>query len=451
MKETDVEIIYSSDNDAIVKDRDKCVSCGYCVKTCRDEVTVARMYEIDKSIEPICINCGQCTIYCPTESIHEKFDYLKVKRILQDKSKVKVVSIAPAVRVAIGEEISFYQGENLANKLVTALKRLGFDYVFDITFGADLTIMEEASELVWRIEHQGVLPMFTSCCPAWVKYAEIFYPEYLPHLSTCKSPITMQSTMIKTYFARQKEISPEDICHVVIAPCTAKKSEIKRPEVNRAGEGIVDTDFVLTTRELARLLKEENIDLQNMPETSFDSPLGLGSSAGLIFGNSGGVCEAALRTAYYFMTHENLEKDALKFQEVRGFQGVKEASVLVGDEEVHVAVVNGMKNMKYFFDKMKDGTKKYHFVEVMNCLGGCIAGGGQPKTTLLQMQDMKKIRMRGIYEEDERSVLRLCHENPEIKEIYSKFLEFPNSEVAHQYLHTSYEDKSYLLGGEKHE
>ena len=188
-----------------------------------------------------------------------------------------------------------------------------------------------------------------------------------------------------------------------------------------------------------------------MPETSFDSPLGLGSSAGLIFGNSGGVCEAALRTAYYFMTHENLEKDALKFQEVRGFQGVKEASVLVGDEEVHVAVVNGMKNMKYFFDKMKDGTKKYHFVEVMNCLGGCIAGGGQPKTTLLQMQDMKKIRMRGIYEEDERSVLRLCHENPEIKEIYSKFLEFPNSEVAHQYLHTSYEDKSYLLGGEKHE
>ena len=451
MKETDVEIIYSSDNDAIVKDRDKCVSCGYCVKTCRDEVTVARMYEIDKSIEPICINCGQCTIYCPTESIHEKFDYLKVKRILQDKSKVKVVSIAPAVRVAIGEEFSFYQGENLANKLVTALKRLGFDYVFDITFGADLTIMEEASELVWRIEHQGVLPMFTSCCPAWVKYAEIFYPEYLPHLSTCKSPITMQSTMIKTYFARQKEISPEDICHVVIAPCTAKKSEIKRPEVNRAGEGIVDTDFVLTTRELARLLKEENIDLQNMLETSFDSPLGLGSSAGLIFGNSGGVCEAALRTAYYFMTHENLEKDALKFQEVRGFQGVKEASVLVGDEEVHVAVVNGMKNMKYFFDKMKDGTKKYHFVEVMNCLGGCIAGGGQPKTTLLQMQDMKKIRMRGIYEEDERSVLRLCHENPEIKEIYSKFLEFPNSEVAHQYLHTSYEDKSYLLGGEKHE
>ena len=451
MKETDVKIIYDKNNEAIVKDESKCVACGYCVKTCRDEVTVARMYEIDKTQKPICINCGQCVNMCPTESIHERFDYLKVKKMLNDSKMIKVVSIAPAVRVAIGEEFGLLSNQNLEGKIVTALKKLGFDYVFDITFGADLTIMEEAKELVNRLNNGGVLPMFTSCCPAWVKYAEIFYPEFLPNLSTCKSPITMQSTMIKTYFAKEKNIAPESIINVVIAPCTAKKSEIKRPEINRAKEGLSDTDFVLTTRELAMLLKEENVDFVNLEETNFDSPLGKGSSAGLIFGNSGGVCEAALRTAYYYLTGKNLEKEQLIFHEIRGMSGLKETTLKVGDKTIHAAVANGMKNTKVLLDQIKEGKSTYHFIEVMNCLGGCTAGGGQPKITLLNMNKTKISRLDAIYEEDKKSSLRFCHENPEIKEIYSKFLGEPNSLLAKQLVHTTYEDKSCLLGGSNHE
>ena len=451
MKETDVKIIYDKNNEAIVKDESKCVACGYCVKTCRDEVTVARMYEIDKTQKPICINCGQCVNMCPTESIHERFDYLKVKKLLNDSKMIKVVSIAPAVRVAIGEEFGLLSNQNLEGKIVTALRKLGFDYVFDITFGADLTIMEEAKELVNRLNNGGVLPMFTSCCPAWVKYAEIFYPEFLPNLSTCKSPITMQSTMIKTYFAKEKNIAPESIINVVIAPCTAKKSEIKRPEINRAKEGLSDTDFVLTTRELAMLLKEENVDFVNLEETNFDSPLDKGSSAGLIFGNSGGVCEAALRTVYYYLTGKNLEKEQLIFHEIRGMSGLKETTLKVGDKTIHAAVANGMKNAKVLLDQIKEGKSTYHFIEVMNCLGGCTAGGGQPKITLLNMNKTKISRLDAIYEEDEKSSLRFCHENPEIKEIYSKFLGEPNSLLAKQLVHTTYEDKSYLLGGSNHE
>ena len=451
MKETDVKIIYDKNNEAIVKDESKCVACGYCVKTCRDEVTVARMYEIDKTQKPICINCGQCVNMCPTESIHERFDYLKVKKMLNDSKMIKVVSIAPAVRVAIGEEFGLLSNQNLEGKIVTALKKLGFDYVFDITFGADLTIMEEAKELVNRLNNGGVLPMFTSCCPAWVKYAEIFYPEFLPNLSTCKSPITMQSTMIKTYFAKEKNIAPESIINVVIAPCTAKKSEIKRPEINRAKEGLSDTDFVLTTRELAMLLKEENVDFVNLEETNFDSPLDKGSSAGLIFGNSGGVCEAELRTVYYYLTGKNLEKEQLIFHEIRGMSGLKETTLKVGDKTIHAAVANGMKNAKVLLDQIKEGKSTYHFIEVMNCLGGCTAGGGQPKITLLNMNKTKISRLDAIYEEDEKSSLRFCHENPEIKEIYSKFLGEPNSLLAKQLVHTTYEDKSYLLGGSNHE
>lgn len=409
------------------------------------------MYELDKVKEPICINCGQCSNMCPTESIHEKFDYLKLKTLLKEKTKIKTVSIAPAVRVAIGEEFGLKESKNLERQLVTALKQLGFDYVFDITFGADLTIMEEAQELVTRIKNRGVLPMFTSCCPAWVKYAEIFYPEFLPNISSCKSPIAMQSTLIKSYFSKVKNISPENILNVVIAPCTAKKSEIKRKELNATKEGVEDTDFSLTTRELAMLLKEENIKIQTLPESSFDSPLGKGSSAGLIFGNSVGVCEAALRTTYYYLTGENLQNERLEFKSVRGMAGIKEASVKINNQEIKVAVANGMKNAKILLDKIKNSEVSYHLVEIMNCSGGCIAGGGQPKITMLNMDTTKQKRMTCIYTEDKKESLRLCHKNKEIKEIYAKFLSHPNSEIAKKLLHTTYNDKSYLLGGRKND
>ncbi|MDE5888415.1 MAG: [FeFe] hydrogenase, group A, partial [Bacilli bacterium] len=429
------------------KDDDKCLKCGYCVKTCINEITVANMYDINKSQKPICINCGQCTNMCPTESIHEKFDYLKLKKLLKDKTKIKTVSIAPAVRVALGEEFNLPLGENVEGKIVTALKSIGFDYVFDITFGADLTIMEEAQELVNRIKNGGVLPMFTSCCPAWVKYAEIFYPDFLPNLSSCKSPITMQSTLIKTYFAEKKNLEVENILNVVVAPCTAKKSEIKRPEINRTKDMISDTDFLLTTRELAMLLKEENIELEKLENTSFDSPLGLGSSSGYIFGSTGGVTEAALRTAYYLLTNKNLDNDKMIFKEVRGMEGIKETSVKIDNLQIKVAVANGMKNAKILLDKIRNKEVEYHFVEVMNCEGGCIAGGGQPKTTLLEKEHIRLSRLKGMYKEDEKSTLRLCHENPDIKRIYEEFLEYPNSEKAEELLHTTYQDKSYLLGG----
>ena len=301
-------------------------------------------------------------------------------------------------------------------------------------------------ELVKRIKNNGVLPQFTSCCPAWVKYCEIFYPELLPNLSTAKSPITMQSTLIKTYFANKKNINPEDIVNVVIAPCTAKKAEVKRKELNYTEK---DTDYLLTTRELALLLKEENIDIKTLEESNFDSPLGTGSGAGVIFGVTGGVCEAALRTAYNIITGKDLSKEELEFKAIRGMEGIKEASITIQDKEIKVCVCNGMKNAKTLIDKLLNKEVHYDFIEVMNCIGGCIAGGGQPKVTLLNMKDTKLSRLDSLYQEDEKMELRLCHQNPEIIEIYKDYLIEPNSEIAEKLLHTHYEDKSYLLGGNK--
>ena len=446
-----LEVIIPSDSDSLIKDNDKCIQCGYCMNVCTNDITVARMYDIDKSIKPICINCGQCANMCPTEAIREKFDYLSIKRLLKDKDKKIVFSIAPAVRVAIGEEFGLNPGINLEGKIVSALKKIGADCVFDITFGADLTIMEEAMELVNRIKNKSVLPMFTSCCPAWVRYAEIFYPELLSNLSTCKSPITMQSSIIKTYFCKIEDIDVNDIVNIVVAPCTAKKAEIKREEVNRANgywnKDIKDTDYVITTRELAMLLKEENIELDKLEDSKFDSPLGRGSSAGIIFGNSGGVAEAALRTAYYYMTGCNLKDDDIEFTSIRGMAGTKEASININNKEIKVAVCNGMANAKELIDKLLNKDVYYDFIEVMNCSGGCIAGGGQPKVTILNKMTTKKARMDGIYDIDSKDKLRLCHENPEIKKIYKDFLVEPNSEIAEELLHTKYENKSYLLGG----
>lgn len=435
----------ASDNPAIKKDASKCIQCGYCVRVCRNDVTVARMYELGITKKPICINCGQCANYCPTESISEKLDYMKVMQLLKDKSKTVVFSFAPAVRVALGEEFGIEPGVNVYKKIIAALRNIGAKYVFDITFSADLTIMEEAMELVNRIKEGKNLPMFTSCCPAWVKYVEIFYPELIPNLSTCKSPIAMQGSTIKTYFAKMKNINPDDLINVVIAPCTAKKYEIKRRELNVTRR---DTDFILTTRELALMIKKNNIDFLHLDNSEFDSPLGLGSSAGVIFGNTGGVAEAALRTAYHYITDEDLDDNSLTFSKVRGMSGIKETEVIIGDKAIKVAVANGMKNAKILIDKIKSGTVNYQFVEVMNCTGGCIAGGGQPKLTLMDMKSAKQKRIDGLYSEDSKMKKRVSYKNPDIIKIYKDFYGEVGSSLAHQYLHTKYTDKSYLLRGE---
>lgn len=446
-----LEVPISDKNPAIEKDNSKCIKCGYCMHVCHDEITVAKMYDLDKVKEPICINCGQCTNMCPTEALQEKIHYWKILELLKNKKKILTISIAPAVRVALGEEFALEQ-QNLAGKIVTALKEIGFDYVFDITFGADLTIVEEAYELVKKIKNKESLPLFTSCCPAWVKYAEIFYPEILPYLSTCKSPIAMQSTIIKTYFARQEKINPQDIINIVVAPCTAKKAEAKRKELNRAknyvnSSSLVDTDYVLTTRELAILLKKYDVDFNCLKETNFDSPLGKGSSAGLLFGNSGGVCEAVLRTSYYYLTGKNLKEEDLIIKEARGIKEIKEIFFNIDDVKIKGVVVNGIKNAKILIDKVLNKECNYDFIEVMSCYGGCVDGGGQPKITLLNKQKIRKKRMQAIYDEDNISTNRLCHENPEIKIIYEEYLDMPNSPLAQQLLHTRYMDKSYMLGG----
>lgn len=450
MKNIELVIPIDKENVSIERNEEKCIECGYCRRVCDNEITVGRMYELGKTGKPICVNCGQCANMCPTESIQERMDYLKLKEIIKDKSKTVVVSIAPAVRVALGEEFGIEKGINVEEKIVTALKLLGVKYVLDITFGADLTIMEEAKELVNRIKENKNLPQFTSCCPAWVKYAEIFYPEFLPNLSTAKSPISMQGATIKTYFARKKNINPKDIINVVIAPCTAKKYEIKREEMKDSSEynnieGLRDNDYVLTTRELAKWIKEEKIDLKNLENSKFDSPLGKGTGAGVIFGNTGGVMEAALRTAYYYITGEDLSKEAIEFTAVRGMKGIKEAQIDINGLKIKVAVANGMKNAKLLIDRILNKEVEYHFVEVMNCTGGCIAGGGQPKSTLLEMLDTREKRIKSLYSDDEKCTLRVSYKNPEIIEIYKEFYGEPNSKIAEKLLHTTYEDKSYLL------
>lgn len=450
MKNIELVVPIDKDNVSIERNEEKCIKCGYCKKTCENEVTVARMYELGKTGKPICINCGQCANMCPNESIKEKMDYEEVKKIVKDKSKKIIVSIAPAVRVALGEEFEIKKGTNVEGKIVSALKKLGVDYVFDITFGADLTIMEEAKELVNRIKENKNLPQFTSCCPAWVKYAEIFYPKLLPNLSTAKSPISMQGATIKTYFAKNKNINPKDIVNVVIAPCTAKKYEIKRLEMKDSSiynsiEDLRDNDYVLTTRELAKWIREENIDFNSLKEEKFDSPLGKGTGAGVIFGNTGGVMEAALRTAYYFITNKDLPEDAIEFKSVRGMQGLKEAQIDIEGLKIKVAVANGMKNAKVLIDKILKKEAKYHFVEIMNCFGGCINGGGQPKIPIIDMQEVKLKRIEGLYKDDEKDTLRLSYKNPEIIEIYKDFYKEPNSKLAEELLHTHYEDKSYIL------
>ena len=444
MKKYDLEVPISKKNDAIEKNNKKCIICGYCKKVCCDEITVGKMYNMSSKSEPICINCGQCANICPTEAIKERLEYIKVKNILHNKkNKIIIFSVAPAVKTSILEEFGLEAGINAEGKISSALKKIGADYVFDITFGADLTVIEEAMEFVSRIKEDKDLPQFTSCCPAWVKYAEIFYPELISNLSSCKSPIAMQSTIIKTYFANKKKLNPKNIINIVIAPCTAKKSEINRDEINYTSK---DTDYVITTREFAMLLKEEKIDINSLRNVKYDNPFKTGSGAGALFGVSGGVCEATIRTAFYFMTGKNISKKELVFSSVRGFDGIKEASVNFGKRDIKVCVCNGMKNAQIIIEKIIKKEVNYDFIEIMACPNGCIGGGGQPKVTLLNAKKTYEKRMNCLYEKDEKANIRFCHENPDIISIYKEYLGKPNSNISKMYLHTYYFDRSFVLG-----
>jgi NADP-reducing hydrogenase subunit HndD len=440
------EIDYSAAH--MVRDNNKCILCRRCVAACNQQgisVIGANARGIDTHIgsafelplnSTSCISCGQCIVSCPVGALYEKDDTEKVFEAISDPTKHVVVQAAPAVRATLGECFGMPIGTDVTGKMFAALRRLGFDKVFDTNFAADLTIMEEATELLSRVKNGGVLPMITSCSPGWIKYCEHYYPTELDHLSTCKSPMQMQGAIIKSYYAEKNGIDPKDIVSVAIMPCTAKKFECGRDD--EAGAGYPDVDYVLTTRELGRMIDTAGINFNILPDESCDAPLGQGTGAAVIFGTTGGVMEAALRTAAEVIT--GTELDNPEFHDVRGMEGVKEASYKLGDLDVKVAIASGTKNAKVLMDKVKDGTADYTFIEIMGCPGGCINGGGQPvqSATVRNFTDLKGLRAAALYENDKSRPHRKSHENEDVKAVYAEYLGEPNSHKAHELLHTSY-------------
>ena len=443
---------------SIIRDTSKCVLCGRCVARCnaihgtgilgfenRGFNTIVAPAENRSFAESPCILCGQCVSVCPTGALMEKSEIDKVDEA-KKAGKYIVVQTAPAVRAALGEEFGMKIGTPVTGKMVAALRRLGFDKVYDTNFAADLTIMEEANELLSRIQNNGVLPMITSCSPGWVNYAEYYYGDQLDHLSSCKSPHQMQGAIIKSYFAEKQGIDPKNICVVSIMPCTAKKYEKERPELEN--DGMKDVDIVLTTRELAKLIKRSGMNFTKLPDEEFDQDImGEYTGAGVIFGATGGVMEAALRTAYFALTGK--EHEAIKFEEVRGMKGLKEATFNIAGKEIKVAIASGMRNAKVLLDQMRAGTSPYTFIEIMGCPGGCVNGGGQPyvKPAFLPNEDADILdtyrdkRAQALYSEDERQAARQSHNNKQIQQLYKEFLGEPNSHKAHKLLHTSYKAK----------
>jgi len=439
----------SPDNPSITRDNEKCILCGQCLEVCKNTQTVFGHYGFPLVDEIVCINCGQCALWCPTAAITERDDTEKVWQAIQDKDKYVVVQTAPATRVALGEEFGLAPGTFVMGQQVAGLKRLGFDAVFDTNFTADLTILEEATELIKRIKGDlnKPLPQFTSCSPGWVKFCEYFYPDLFPHMSSCKSPQQMLGALVKTYFAKKKGIDPEKIYSVAIMPCTAKKFEIQRPEMNSSAHywdkpSLRDMDAVLTTRELARMLKKQGIDLTTLPEEKYDPLLGESTGGGLIFGATGGVMEAAVRGAYYFMTEQEPPAGLLNLTPVRGLEGIKEAAVDVpGVGTLRVAVCHGMSNGRKVLDAVRKGNAPYHFIEFMSCPGGCIGGGGQPRSAVPPSDEVRKARIAAIYKADAGMERREAHENAEVLKLYQDFLKHPMSHLAEELLHTKYTDR----------
>ena len=444
------------DNVSIVRDEAKCIKCGKCRDVCKLDINVLGRYNFDMTGgKAICVNCGQCANVCPVDSITERCEYELVADAIKDPDKIVIVSTSPSVRVGLGEEFGMADGSFVEGKMVALLRALGVDYVLDTNFAADLTIVEEASELIDRITNNKVLPQFTSCCPAWIKYVETFYPEMIPNISSAKSPIGMQGPTIKTYFAKKKNLDPRKIVNVALTPCTAKKFEIKRDEMDAAAkylgiDGMRDMDIVITTRELAKWAKAENIDFNSLKDSQYDSLMSEASGAGVIFGNTGGVMEAACRTAYEFITKESAPDVLLNLEPVRGYEGIREASLNIGGLDVNVAVCYGLTNASKLIDLIKNGEKNYHFVEVMTCPGGCIGGGGQPKDVSKDADSVRKARIASLYKKDSEMKVRKSHENSEIKKVYEEFYDHPLSELAEKMLHTFYSDRSEdLKKGEK--
>ncbi|MGI6109700.1 MAG: rubrerythrin, partial [Eubacteriaceae bacterium] len=424
---------------------------------CTEVIGVHGTYTLEATgNRAICINCGQCANVCPPASITERYEYQDVRDAIADPDKIVIVSTSPSVRAALGEEFGMEAGSFVQGKMVALLRALGADYVLDTNFAADMTIVEEASELVSRItEGSGPLPQFTSCCPAWVKFAETYYPELQDNISSAKSPIGMQGPTIKSWFAKKMNLAPEKIVNVALTPCTAKKFEIRRSEMNAAGRlagksDMRDMDHVITTRELAMWARETKIDFDSLQDSDYDRLMGEASGAGVIFGNTGGVMEAALRTAYEYLTGEPAPRALYTLEPVRGYDGIREASLEIAGITVNVAVVHGTANARRMIERVKSGDKTYHFIEVMTCPGGCIGGGGQPRNLAADADEIRQARIASLYSRDEKMTLRLSHENPEIKSLYQEFYGKPLSGLAEKMLHTSYMDRSSdLHKGEK--
>lgn len=442
--------VHEYDDSAIhmIRDNGKCILCRRCVAACQAQhISViganARGFDthigsaFERPLDSVaCVSCGQCIVNCPTGAIYEKDDTAKVLEAINDPEKFVVVHTAPSIRVTLGECFGMHIGTNVQGKMVAALRRLGFDKVFDTDFGADLTIVEEANEFLGRVQNGGVLPMITSCSPGWIKYCEHYYPDMLDHLSTCKSPQQMSGAIIKTWYAEKMGIDPKDIVVVGIMPCTAKKFETKRDD--QAASGYPDVDYSLTTRELGRMIESAGIYFKHLPDEEFDNPLDDSTGAAVIFGATGGVMEAALRTAVEKLSGEELK--SLDFTEVRGTDGIKEASYTVNGMEVKVCVVSGLANANTIMEKVKNGTADYHFIEIMGCPGGCVNGGGQPiqHAVVRNFVDLKARRAAALYEADKDMPLRKSHESEAVKRLYDEFLGEPGSHKAHEVLHTSY-------------